>query len=65
MSEIKIKTPYGEKNWSFVKRLFDSHVGNVEAMKSAVEWIRTAIKDEDESKLSIAIDRLEKAIANS
>lgn len=21
----KIKTPYGDKNWSFVKRVFDTH----------------------------------------
>lgn len=25
MKEIKIKTPYGEKNWSYVKRVFDTH----------------------------------------
>jgi hypothetical protein len=23
MKEIKIKTPYGVKNWSYIKRLFD------------------------------------------
>ena len=36
---------------------------NTVAMKSALDWIRTAIKDEDETKLDIAIDRLEKAIS--
>ena len=26
--EIKIKTPYGVKNWTFVKRCFDNEVKN-------------------------------------
>ena len=35
--EIKIKTPYGDKNWSFVKRCFDSHNDLLEACKAVID----------------------------
>ena len=35
--EIKIKTPYGDKNWSFVKKCFDNHERLLEACKKALK----------------------------
>lgn len=35
--EIKIKTPYGVKNWSFVKRVFDTHDALVFALETVVD----------------------------
>lgn len=35
MKDIKIKTPYGDKNWSFVKKCLDSNDYLLEACKFA------------------------------
>jgi len=35
--ELKIKTPYGDKNWSFVKKVFDHHEDLVELVDVFVE----------------------------
>ena len=55
MLEVKIKTPCGEKNWSFVKRVFDAHQPMLEALENLEnddghiprgiwELVQTAIK---------------------
>lgn len=40
--EIKIKTPYGVKNWSFVKRCFDAHGPLLEAVKYATALLKSS-----------------------
>ena len=35
--DIKIKTPYGNKNWSFVKRCIENHDALLEACKAQNE----------------------------
>lgn len=37
-NELKIETPYGQKNWSFVKQVFDSHNELVEACKAVLKF---------------------------
>jgi hypothetical protein len=49
--EIKIKTPCGSKNWSFVKKCIENHDELVEALKHAHNSLRTfrnVPKDEQE-----------------
>ena len=48
MKEIKIKTPYGNKNWSFVKRCFDSHNNLLEACELALNILYDNMEDMEE-----------------
>ncbi len=34
---IKIKTPYGAKNWPYVKRVFDTHQDLIDALQHLCE----------------------------
>lgn len=40
MKDIKIKTPYGDKNWLFVKRVFDTH----QELLDLAKWVQTSLK---------------------
>jgi len=50
--EIKIKTPYGVKNWSFVKKCFDSD----EVAKSQIDTLKLEVKSYVE-ELDVALDK--------
>lgn len=39
LTEVKIKTPYGVKNWPFIKRLFDNHVPAISALKQYRDFL--------------------------
>ena len=50
--EIKIKTPYGDKNWAYVKRLFDEDAnGLINELAHSLEsiWVDfpELLRDED------------------
>lgn len=63
MKEIRIKTPYGEKNWSYVKRVFDSHQDLLDSAKIALKefdsWRKGQVFPEEIKILKAAIARAE------
>lgn len=60
MKNIKIKTPYGDKNWSFIKTCLDSHNDLLEACKLTLSTLA-----QTGSEPTMLIDVLNKAIAKA
>lgn len=48
MKEIKIKTPYGVKNWSFVKQCFDNYEKLLQTCQDASAILEKANEESDE-----------------
>lgn len=45
MKDIKIKTPYGDKNWSFIKKMFDNYNDLLEVCKKTLNILYDNMED--------------------
>ena len=73
--EIKIKTPYGVKNWGYIKKLMDEDVKNqdlktintelVEELKSCNTLFEIVNREYGSPRITEQINRIKKALAKA